>query len=176
MKPLAENRRICYLESGMTIKIYTDGSCHAQLNIGAWAAIIFVDDAPQSIWGTAEKTTHQRMEIQAIIEALKFVIEHDLDSKEICVFTDSQYAMNLPTRQAKLVSQNYLTKAGRPIANVDLVQNFFEVIAKLSVKWVKVKAHQKAPISGENWNRVVDKLVRKTMREFVMQQHGDKIK
>jgi ribonuclease HI len=41
-----------------TIIIYTDGSCHTQQQIGAWSAIILVDDEKIILSGIETNTTH----------------------------------------------------------------------------------------------------------------------
>ena len=55
------------------IKVYTDGSCHTQLKCGAWAAVIINNSSEYIIKGTATNTTHNRMELQAIINAVEYV-------------------------------------------------------------------------------------------------------
>ena len=44
-------------------EIYTDGSCHTQQCIGAWAAIILIDQQKIVLSGRENDTTHNRMEI-----------------------------------------------------------------------------------------------------------------
>jgi len=54
-------------------EIYTDGSCHTQLCIGAWASIILVDDKKIVLSGKEFNTTHNRMEILAVIKSIKYL-------------------------------------------------------------------------------------------------------
>ena len=80
------------------IQVYTDGSCHTQLCIGAWAAIIFIGDVKIILSGIEKNTTHNRMELIAVIKALEY-IEQNEQAALITVVTDSQYVTGLPARQ-----------------------------------------------------------------------------
>jgi ribonuclease HI len=141
------------------IKIYTDGSCHTQLLIGAWAATIFENDKKEIIKGTEENTTHNRMELKAVIEALKHVNEV---GARIEIYSDSQYVVNLLSRKAKFETKNFLTKSGNSVRNVDLVKELLLLIEKHRPVFIKVKAHQK---NGDEHNREVDILVRQLVRK-----------
>ena len=55
------------------VEIYTDGSCHTQFLIGAWAAIIFISGEKIILSGIENYTTHNRMELMAVIKALEFI-------------------------------------------------------------------------------------------------------
>ena len=59
------------------IKIFTDGSCHTQLKIGAWVALIFVEDKKIILQKVMENTTHNRMELSAVISAVHYVTENN---------------------------------------------------------------------------------------------------
>ena len=53
------------------IKIYTDGSCLENPGNGGWAAIINDNGNIKKISGNEKKTTNNRMELMAPINALK---------------------------------------------------------------------------------------------------------
>ncbi len=152
-----------------TIKIYTDGSCHTQQKCGAWAAIILIDNEEIVIKNTAVNTTHNRMELQAIINAVIYLKNADINFDKIEVYTDSQYAVNLLARNQRLLNNNYLTKKGTSIQNTDLVQELIKLYETTKLTLIKVAAHQQANVQG-NYNRNVDMIVRALMRETV--QHG----
>lgn len=69
------------------IKIYTDGACSGNPGKGGWAAVILNGNSIEKISGSAENTTNNRMELMALISALKFVKDQNLE-----IFTDSKYA------------------------------------------------------------------------------------
>ncbi len=145
---------------------YTDGSCHTQLKTGAWASIIINNNEKLKLNGLEQNTTHNRMEIQACIETIQYVVEKILSYKEIHIFTDSQYVVGLLDRKNKLKEGNFLTKKGESIQNPDLVQKFIFLLENYPIKLLKVKAHQKKS-ELENLNIEVDMMVRRLLRQAI---------
>lgn len=149
------------------INIYTDGSCHTQMKIGSWVSIIFINNEKIILSGTILNTTHQRMEITAVVEGLKYVLAQLGESIPISVISDSQYVIELPLRKLKLQAKNFLTNKGNEIINLDLVKAFYNVIEHLNITFTKTKAHQrKADVP--NYNIEADHLSRKLVREAVI--------
>jgi ribonuclease HI len=151
------------------IKIYTDGSCHPQLLIGAWASILFIGRKKIVLKNFETDTTHNRMELLSVIKAVEYLNENKLADNIIEVYSDSQYVVNLLIRKQKLKLKNFLTKKGTPIQNSDLVQKLIQQIEKHNINFVKVKAHQK---NGDIINKEVDKLVRQLVRKKVEERNG----
>lgn len=149
------------------IEIYTDGSCHTQIRVGAWAALLFVDDKKMILHGVEHDTTHNRMELLAVIKAIEWLIENGFKNQIIHVFSDSQYVINLNDRAKKLAAKDFITNKGTPIQNVDLVKQILSYYSTCNINLVKVKAHQK-PNGTENFNREVDMIVRKLVRETIL--------
>ena len=119
---------------------------------------------------TVTNTTHNRMELSAVIKAIEYIKNNYPDITTIKLFSGSQYVVGLPGRKEKLSVLGFSTKKGNDIQNADLVKELFEHLSTLSVEFIKVKAHQK---QNEifNYNIEADKLSRKMMREA-----DDKIK
>jgi len=151
------------------IIIYTDGSCHTQLKIGAWASIIIINAEKIKLCGTEQNTTHNRMEIQACIESINYIIDKKTSFNEIQIYTDSQYVVGLPGRKDKLKAAGFNTKKGTSIQNPDLVEKLVFLLEKYPIKVIKVKAHQKKD-EVENLNIAVDKMVRRLLRENIKRQ------
>ena len=149
-----------------SITIYTDGSCHTQLKIGAWAAVILIANDKKTLTGTANNTTHQRMELTAVIEALSYVQHHHPIISQINLISDSQYVVGLPARMQKLQAANFTTKQGKPIQNADLVQHLYKLTENLSIDFIKIQAHLKKT-SDVDYNIEVDRLSRQMVREKV---------
>ena len=158
------------MKNNTLIEIYTDGSCHTQLLLGSWAALIFVDGKKNILKGTESNTTHNRMELLAVINAINWADENGYGSCLLNIYSDSQYVVNLNSRAQKLAAKNFTTNRGTPIQNADLVKQLLKQISTHTIEFVKVKAHQK-PDGTENFNREVDLIVRKLVRENVT-QHG----
>lgn len=146
------------------IEIYTDGSCHTQLCIGAWASIILIGDKKINLSGVVQNTTHNRMEILAVIKTLDYFIkEINIDFDKITIVSDSQYVVGLLDRRPKFIVSAYKTKAGKDIRNKDLVLQLFNHTDNLNIEFVKIKAHQKQT-DVINYNNEVDKICRALVR------------
>ena len=147
-------------------EIYTDGSCHTQLCVGAWAAVVLIDEHKIVLSGKENETTHNRMEILAVINSIKYIQQHHEMITVIKVVSDSQYVIGLIGRQSKFTASDFTTKAGKDIRNVDLVKELLHLLSTINVEFVKIKAHQKAT-EVINYNIEVDKFCRQLVREAV---------
>jgi ribonuclease HI len=148
--------------TSIPIEIYTDGSSHTQKLIGAWAAIIYYNDSKIIIKQVVVNTNHNRMEMQAVIQAIKFVDTNYSTNIPIIINSDSQYVVNLVDRKEKLKKNEFITRKGNPVKNLDLVITLIDQIETHEITFNKIKAHVK---DGDIKNREVDLLVRKLMRE-----------
>src|SRR6266849_2802122 len=70
-------------------KVYliTDGACVGNPGPGGWACILRYDNHKKELSGSEGMTTNNRMELRAVIEGLKVLLQ----SCEVTVITDSQY-------------------------------------------------------------------------------------
>ena len=148
------------------IEIYTDGSCHTQQRKGAWASVIFIDGKKISLKGEEQDTTHHRMELLSVIKSIEY-LDEKLHQADLIVYTDSQYVSGITERMGKFIKNNFLTKKGTAIQNVDLVKTLIKLIDSHSIQFVKVKAHQKSDDKATLLNREVDTLSRKMVRKMV---------
>ena len=148
-------------------EIFTDGSCHTQQCIGAWASVILIDNEKVVLSGKEFETTHNRMEILAVINSIKHIQHNFSTIKNIKIVSDSQYVIGLVDRQSKFIKNDFKTKAGIDIRNVDLVKELLMLITYINVEFVKIKAHQK-PNETINYNIEVDKLSRQIVRDTVL--------
>ncbi|WP_324186079.1 RNase H family protein, partial [Campylobacter coli] len=80
--------------------MYTDGSCLKNPGFGGWAYILRYNQHQKEGFGAQANTTNNRMELKAIIEALKALKE----PCEISLFTDS----NLMVQSINAVSYTHL--------------------------------------------------------------------
>jgi len=143
--------------------IYTDGSCHTQKRFGAWVAIILFDRREIVLQGSETNTTHHRMELLAVINAIEYVYNNISGKIVIQIFTDSQYVVGLPGREHKLLTAEFTTKSGKHLQHADLVKSFYQLLKMHSILLNKVKAHQQ---TGEaiNYNEMADHLARGIVR------------
>ena len=135
------------------IEIYTDGSCLTNPGNGGWAAIIIEDGKIKKISGNEKKTTNNRMELLAPINALK-----EMNSvSQISIYTDSQYVkLGITQWINKWIINNWQTSKKEDVKNKDLWVELFNLNKSLNVKWNWVKAH-----AGNTMNEEVDLLAKK---------------
>jgi ribonuclease HI len=132
------------------LAIYTDGACRGNPGPGGWAWAVSPDGEPHRAGGEA-RTTNQRMEIRAVLEAL----QANAGTGAIEIVSDSTYVVNcFRDRWWVKWQQNGWTNSQRkPVANVDLWQPLIEVVADGDVAFRWVKGH-----SGDPMNDLVDRL------------------
>lgn len=146
--------------------VYTDGSCNPRYRAGAWAALVFWKGEKVWLQGEALDTTHQRMELTAVIEALAFLQANQATTYPVHVITDSQYAVGLFSRKDRLKAAGFITKKKLELNNTDLIKPLIHHLDTLPVVLHKVKAHQ-CDLPGDNYNQEVDKHCRKLMRNLI---------
>ena len=133
------------------IRIYTDGSCLDQGNrysfknssglSGGWGFVAFDGDKELCRYSGTEfgtDVTNNRMEILAIISALRWAYKHD-KNKEVSIITDSMYCKSCINDYMEGWKEAGWRKKRGAIANLDL----WKIIDKakghvdFTVKWVK---------------------------------------
>jgi len=134
------------------IDIYTDGACSGNPGPGGWGAILRWRDRELEIQGGERQTTNNRMEMQAVIEALARVRQR----KPIHIHTDSKYVMRGVTEwMPNWKRKQWRTAANKPVKNIDLWQSLDQALAAHEVHWHWVRGH-----SGHVDNERADLLAR----------------
>lgn len=114
------------------------------------------------------QTTHQRMELQAVIKGFEYLAHTNLLTRPVELYTDSQYVCGLPARKTKLKASGFSSARNLPVRNADLVRELIAYIERMNVQFIKVKSHQKE--GTRNFNREADKLARKIVREMITKE------
>ena len=135
------------------IEIFTDGACSGNPGPGGWGALLRWKDTEKELSGGASETTNNRMELTAVIEALKAL-------KVPCVislYTDSKYVMEGVNQWLPNWKKNNWKTANKKseVKNIDLWQQLDELLPKHEILWNWVKGH-----NGHVENERVDKLAR----------------
>lgn len=135
------------------VQIYTDGACSGNPGVGGWGAILRYGTVEKELSGGDADTTNNRMELTAVIEALKAL-------KKPCVitlYTDSRYVMDGVNKWLPNWKANGWRTSNKktPVKNIDLWQILESLIEIHKIKWVWVKGH-----NGHQENERVDKLAR----------------
>lgn len=136
------------------ITIYTDGSSKGNPGSGGWAAIIFDGENVKEIGGREERTTNNRMEMMAAIEALRLASLAQDKLSKIEVYADSEYLIKGITIWIKNWQRNnWRTKDKREVLNKDLWEKLLELTTGKNIEWKKVAGH-----SGHELNERCDEI------------------
>jgi ribonuclease HI len=124
------------------VDIYTDGACRGNPGPGGWAAVLSAGGREKEISGAQPRTTNNRMELQAVIEALQ-ALKRPL---EVRLYTDSQYVRRgilewLPQWKAR----GWKTADNKPVKNQDLWQLLETAAARHRIEWHWVPGHAGIP-------------------------------
>lgn len=128
----------------MQIAVYTDGGCSGNPGRGAWAFVV-VDPAARSTLaarsGSHSHTTNNRMELQAVIQALDTVRRTRADAA-VSLYTDSKYVQKGITEWIyNWMKNNWRSASKKPIKNVELWQALYRVQQGITIEWCWVKGH-----------------------------------
>ena len=142
------------------LEIYTDGACSGNPGAGGWGAILRYGGIEKELSGAVAETTNNRMELTAVIEALK-ALRRDC---EIVIHTDSRYVMDgvqewLPNWK----KNNWRTSNKKSaVKNIDLWQELDQLLSKHKIRWIWVKGH-----NGHPENERVVKLARDAVKSLL---------
>lgn len=128
-----------------SVRIYTDGACSGNPGVGGWGAILQCDEpfAEKEISGGEELTTNNRMELWAVIAAVKLLKE----PCAITIFTDSKYVCQAFQERwlEKWQRNGWRTANKQPVKNIDLWQELLAALTPHQVKWQWIKGHNEHP-------------------------------
>ena len=99
-----------------TVYIYTDGACKGNPGVGGWGALLRYGQHEKELLGGAAETTNNRMELTAVIEALRALKR----SSRVQICTDSQYVKNGMESWIEGWKKNgWQTASKQPVKNAD---------------------------------------------------------
>lgn len=137
------------------VEIYTDGACSGNPGRGGYGAILLYKEHRKEISGFEAETTNNRMELRAVIEALRILKK----SSEVKIYTDSKYVMDGITQWIYGWKKNGWKSANKkPVKNIDLWQELDAEVSKHQTTWVWVRGHD-----GNYFNEVADRLAREAI-------------
>src|SRR5690625_381299 len=114
------------------VEIWTDGACKGNPGPGGWGALLRYGDHEKELYGGEWDTTNNRMEIMAVIQALRALKQ----PCRVVIHTDSQYVRNAMTQWLDNWKRRGWRTAGRkPVKNADLWQALDELVAQHDVSW-----------------------------------------
>jgi ribonuclease HI len=124
------------------VDIYTDGACRGNPGPGGWAALLTSGGHDKELSGAERATTNNRMELQAVIEALRALKR----PVRVRLYTDSQYVRRgilewLPQWKAR----GWKTASRQPVKNQDLWEALEVQAARHEIEWHWVPGHAGVP-------------------------------
>lgn len=133
------------------IEIFTDGACSGNPGPGGWGAVLRYKGVEKELSGGEKETTNNRMELTAVISALKALKE----PCEVILTTDSKYVCDSVINGWVYSWQknNWRKSDKKPALNVDLWEQLLELLEKHKVTFNWVKGH-----AGHPENERCDKL------------------
>lgn len=124
-------------DASKTVIIYTDGGCDPNPGIGGWGAVMLFGDHRRELSGGEVKSTNNRMELTAAIEALAAL----KTPCRVVLHTDSEYLQKGFTEWMPKWRRNGWRRKGGAIKNLDLWKRLDEEVARHEVRWEWVPAH-----------------------------------
>jgi ribonuclease HI len=135
------------------IEIFTDGACSGNPGPGGWGAILRKDATERELFGGEALTTNNRMEMMAVIEALR-ALKTPVEAR---VHTDSQYVQKGISEWIHgWKRRGWKTANKEPVKNEDLWRELDRLAAQHKIEWIWVKGH-----AGHEENERADALARR---------------
>jgi ribonuclease HI len=184
------------------VYVFTDGACSGNPGPGGWGALIWrgapqLKSAPKELsrkdlmglqadsgvqkslgWvtelgGGQDQTTNNRMEMTAVHEALKFLLESveiNVKKNHIVILSDSKLVILGLTQWVKgWKARGWLTREGKPVSNQDLwqllVEVYHELLKKHSVECFYIEGHVGHP-GNERCDQIAVSFVRSLHTEL----------
>lgn len=154
------------------LKIYTDGACsgnQSESNLGGWGAILEFGEHKKELYGSASDTTNNKMELTAVIEALK---ELKRDGLNIEIFTDSSYIANCFHEKwyVNWEKNNWKTTKKTAVENRRLWEELLALVRKhASVTFFKVKGHVNIDNPSTNVDAHYEKFIQRNGNHFTLE-------
>lgn len=129
-------------ENNNPVKIFTDGACMGNPGPGGYGAIIKCVEGAREISGGNPETTNNRMELTAVIEALRQLER----PSNIVVVTDSNYVVKGMTEWLPgWIKRQWRNSRKKPVLNRDLWETLAFLSRRHQIEWRWVKGHDGHP-------------------------------
>ena len=126
-----------------TIQIFTDGACSGNPGPGGWCAILRYNGNEKILSGGEEHTTNNRMELSAVMNALKALKE----PCEVKITSDSKYVIDSITKGwvYSWKKKGWKKSDGKKALNVDLWEELLPLLQIHNVTFDWIKGHAGHP-------------------------------
>ena len=125
------------------VEIYTDGACRGNPGRGGWGAILVYGGAEKELSGGERETTNNRMELTAVISALRALRE----PCRVTLTSDSKYVIDAITKgwAVSWRAKGWRKADKSPALNVDLWETLLDLLEIHDVTFVWVHGHTGHP-------------------------------
>ena len=141
------------------VEIFTDGACKGNPGPGGWGAVLRYNENEKTISGGSPDTTNNKMELTAVIEALKLLKEPcevilTSDSKYVCDSVDKGWVNSWKKKGWK-------KSDGKPALNIDLWEQLLPLLSTHNVTFKWIKGH-----AGHRENELCDEMAVKEAAKY----------
>ncbi|MFV0439933.1 MAG: ribonuclease HI [Lachnospirales bacterium] len=121
------------------ISIYTDGACSGNPGRGGYGIVMLYGDVKKEFSDGFLDTTNNRMELLAVIEALKKLNK----SCDVTLYSDSKYVIDSVEKKwvYNWQKKGWKKSDGKPALNIDLWKELLPLLETHKVTFVWVKGH-----------------------------------
>lgn len=139
------------------VTIYTDGACSGNPGPGGWCAILIYKGIKKVLKGFERYTTNNRMELKAVVEALKALKE----PCKVVIYSDSAYIVNAVNQNwiERWQKNGWKTSEKEEVKNIDLWNELTELLKIHKVTFEKVKGH-----ADNELNNLCDQIARSMIK------------
>lgn len=143
------------------LRIYTDGACsgnQSDENVGGWGAVLEYGPHKKELFGGEVNTTNNRMELTAVIEALKALKS---PGQTIQIFTDSSYVANcFREKWYESWEQNrWRNAAKKSVENQELWKELLALVRQHDARFFRVKGHVNLNSKNTNFDALYEKFL-----------------
>jgi ribonuclease HI len=151
-----------------SLKIFTDGGCSGNPGPGGWAYVMVLETF-QGIKmiaqnkGAVKNTTNNRMELTAVIQALRALKKMKEIPHLAAIYTDSQYVQRGITEWIHLWKRNsWRTSDKTPVKNQDLWKELDSLTGEFTLVWEWVRGH-----AGNEYNELCDRMTQEAVASLL---------
>ena len=156
------------------LEVYTDGSLRTlgqKMTFGAWGFIVVQDgkelyEASDCVYGT----TNQKMELEAIVQALEYIQTIRRENERVVVYSDSAYAINCYLQEwyVKWTHNGWINSKNEPVANRAQWQKIIPFFDNFWYSFKKVPGHAQV-----FWNEKCNDIVQKKTENMKINWRGE---
>jgi ribonuclease HI len=140
-----------------TVEIFADGACSGNPGPGGFGSILRYGDREKEISGSEMKTTNNRMELRAVIEALRLIQR----PSKVRVMSDSIYLIKGMSEWVEgWVRKGWVSSAKKPVMNRELWESLIELSRPHKIEWKWIRGH-----AGHKENERCDRLAKEALRQ-----------